>query len=106
MNDHLIYLANLGPLELIGVCGFLIYLLAFGAVQFSLLDGNSAAYSVLNVIAASLVAISLVAEFNLSSALIQASWIIIGLIGLTLRAVKQLKPAHTVSISIQSEEAN
>ena len=73
MNSHFDYLANLGPLELAGVCGFLIYLLVFSAVQFSVLNGNSAAYSFFNVLAASLVALSLLAEFNLSSALIQAS---------------------------------
>ena len=80
MNSHFDYLANLGPLELAGVCGFLIYLLVFSAVQFSVLNGNSAAYSFFNVLAASLVALSLLAEFNLSSALIQASWILIGLL--------------------------
>ncbi len=106
MNSHFEYLSDLGPLEFAGVCGFLVYFLAFSSVQFSLLNGNSAAYSLLNVVAASLVSVSLMAEFNLSSALIQTSWIAIGLIGLTLRGLRSLKPAFTAPISVPSKEAN
>jgi len=106
MNSNFEYLANLGPLELVGVCGSFVYIFAFSAVQFSLLNGNSAAYSLLNVLAAALVAVSLMAEFNLSSALTQASWITIGLIGLTLRAVKSLRPSTASSLLIQHGEAS
>jgi len=80
------YLSGLGPLEWVGVVGFICYISAFGAVQFGKLDGNSAGYSLANILAASLVAISLFAEFNLASALIQTSWIIAGIVGLVLRA--------------------
>lgn len=76
------YLGALGPFQLTGVIGFVVYIFAFGRVQFGWLDGNSATYSALNVLAASLVSISLIAEFNLSSALIQASWIVMGLVGI------------------------
>lgn len=79
------YYGALGPLQLIGVCGFLVYVVSFGAVQFGYLDGNSAAYTLCNILAASLVGIGLIAEFNLASALIQGSWIAIGLRGLALR---------------------
>lgn len=75
------YLGSIGTFQLIGVIGFVVYVTAFGRVQLGWLDGNSATYSALNVLAASLVAISLFAEFNLSSALIQGSWIIMGLVG-------------------------
>lgn len=88
MSDFLQYIANLGPHEITGVFGFLVYIGAFAAVQIGRLDGNSNAYTLLNVLAASLVAISLLREFNLASALIQGSWIIIGLIGLGLRIWK------------------
>ncbi|MEO9823223.1 MAG: hypothetical protein ABJF50_02270 [Paracoccaceae bacterium] len=83
------YLGTLGSFQLIGVVGFVVYVFAFGRVQFGWLDGNSATYSALNVLAASLVAISLFAEFNLSSALIQGSWIIIGLVGILKRRAGQ-----------------
>lgn len=85
MYDLLGYFGSIGPLQIVGLAGFLVYISAFGAVQFGRLDGNGAAYSVCNVVAASLVGISLLAEFNLSSALIQLSWVSIGLIGIARR---------------------
>ena len=88
MSDFIQYLTNLGPYECIGVLGFIAYITAFGAVQLGWLDGNSSAYTLLNVLAASLVAVSLIRDFNLASALIQGSWIIIGLIGIGLRLSK------------------
>jgi hypothetical protein len=85
MVEILQYLNTIGPLQLIGLLGFVVYILAFGWVQVGWMDGNSAKYSLCNVLAASLVAVSLIAEFNLSSALIQGSWILIGLAGLVKR---------------------
>ena len=85
MAEVLQYLSAIGPLQLIGLLGFVVYISAFGWVQLGRMDGNSAKYSLYNVLAASLVAISLFAEFNLSSALIQGSWILIGLFGLLKR---------------------
>lgn len=71
--------------QLSGIAGFILYIYAFAAVQFSRLSGNSAAYSLINIAAATLVAISLISDFNLASALIQGSWIAIGFFGLALR---------------------
>lgn len=88
MSDLIQYLTGLDPYACIGVLGFFAYITAFGAVQLGWMDGNSNAYTLLNVLAASLVAISLLREFNLASALIQGSWIIIGLVGLGLRIWK------------------
>ncbi len=88
MTEFIDYLTRLGTLELIGVGGFVCYIIAFGAVQLGFLDGNSIAYTLANLVAAIMVAVSLIAEFNLSSALIQGSWIMIGLTGLILRARK------------------
>ncbi|MEL6571333.1 MAG: hypothetical protein AAFQ64_06735 [Pseudomonadota bacterium] len=106
MNSHFEYVSSLGALELVGVGGFLFYLFSFGAVQLGQLDGNSATYSVLNIFAASLVAVSLLAEFNLSSALIQASWIAIGLTGLILRALKSRKVRTALADLYHSEEVS
>ena len=88
MTDVIDYLKDLGPLQLIGCAGFAAYLWVFAAVQFGWMDGNGPLYAAGNVLAASLVAISLLAEFNLASALIQGSWIVIGLTGLALRFFK------------------
>jgi hypothetical protein len=96
------YFSNLGALEIAGVIGFFFYIGSFGAVQFGLLNGNSAAYSVLNILAATLVALSLLAEFNLSSALIQTSWIAIGLVGLALRVVRTVKRSRDHSLHFQT----
>ena len=79
------YLSSLSPTQLAGVGGFFVYITVFAAQQLNALSGNSIAFSLGNVLAASLVAISLTTDFNLASALIQGSWIIIGLIGLALR---------------------
>lgn len=80
--------ADIGPYQLIGLAGFFVYIFAFSAVQFHWMNGNSNRYSIANIIAASLVAISLIADFNLASALIQGSWILIGLAGLVTRLNK------------------
>lgn len=85
MSDFYDYIFNLGPYQMAGVFGFCCYIAAFGSVQLGTLDGNGAIYSCMNILAASLVAVSLLAEFNLASALIQSSWIAIGVIGLGLR---------------------
>lgn len=73
MTEITTYFSNLGTLQLVGVAGFLAYILAFGSVQLGLMNGNGNSYSIANIIAATLVSISLIAEFNLSSALIQAA---------------------------------
>lgn len=73
-----------------GLFGFFFYMASFAALQLKLLDGQGLTYSLLNVLAASLVLVSLVAEFNLASALIQVSWIVIGFVGICLR----LKPTR------------
>ncbi len=86
MPDALTYLFSLGSIEVIGFEGFISYISAACAVQIGLMDGNLIAYSLANTLAAILVGISLLAEFNLASALIQGSWIVIGTTGLMLCA--------------------
>lgn len=74
-----------GMFQALGVCGFLLYIGTFAALQFRLIDGNGVSYTLLNIAAAALVLISLIHDFNLASALIQISWVAIGIIGLGLR---------------------
>lgn len=71
--------------QVIGLMGFLAYLGSFAALQMKLLDGNGVRYAALNILAACLVLISLTEAFNLASALIQISWILIGICGLAWR---------------------
>ena len=93
------FLADLGPYQLAGLIGFVLYIFSFSAVQFNWIDGNSAVFSLTNIAAASLVAISLIADFNLASALIQGSWIVIGLAGLALRLRRPVRRLSIVSTS-------
>lgn len=72
-------------LQTAGLIGVAVYLGSFAALQVGLLGGNSNGYTIANLVAASLVLTSLFAEFNMASALIQISWIIISLTGLTRR---------------------
>lgn len=81
---------------LAGVAGFACYAASFGLVQISRLDGNSFTYTALNVLAASLVLISMVDQFNLGSLLTQVTWIATGLVGMYRRrqSVKVLLPTQ------------
>ncbi len=68
--------------ELIGLTGFVFYMMAYGLLQLGRIDGNGQRYVVLNLVAALMVLISLVDQFNLASMLIQVSWVAISMIGL------------------------
>lgn len=99
MHSFIQYLEQLGPYEAVGVAGFICYIAAFGAVQLDLMDGNQTPFTLLNILAACLVGISLIAEFNLASALIQGSWILIGLTSLCLRGYRRLPPRQPSATS-------
>lgn len=60
-----------------------LYLGAYAALQAGFIRGSGYLYASLNIAAASLVLLSLHADFNLSSALIQISWITISVVGIT-----------------------
>ncbi|WP_420860439.1 CBU_0592 family membrane protein [Algirhabdus cladophorae] len=85
----------LNTLQIAGFVGFFIYIWIFAAVQFGAMNGNSAAYSLGNVLAASLVGLSLLEKFDLASALFIGSWILFGLCGLILRIRKPRIAANT-----------
>jgi CRP-like cAMP-binding protein len=73
----------------IGHLGVVFYVGSYAALQSGLIRGSSYAYAVLNLIAASLVLVSLTNAFNAASALIQVFWIAISLIGITRIFVTQ-----------------
>ena len=68
--------------QLIGIAGFIFYMLSYGLLQLGKISGQGYVYVLLNMAAASLVLISLVEQFNLASVLIQLAWIAISIIGL------------------------
>jgi hypothetical protein len=69
-------------LEIIGLFGVAFYLGSYAALQTGFIRGSSYQYAILNAIAASLVLVSLIKDFNLSSAIIQISWIAISITGM------------------------
>lgn len=75
-------------LQKVGVFGFSLYILAFTCLQTGKVCGNSALYTGLVVCAATCVLISLASAFNLAAFLIQSSYVLIGVFGLTRRFVK------------------
>lgn len=65
-----------------GLAGVVLYLGSYALLQFGILRGSGYTYALLNLCASSLVLISLMVAFNLSSAIIQISWIVISLMGI------------------------
>lgn len=77
--------------EVIGVAGFILYMLAYAMLQTGKITGHGYPYTLLNLIAASLVLTSLICQFNLASFLIQVSWITISVYGLMRRRNENLR---------------
>lgn len=84
-------------LQVSGVLGSIIYVGGFALVQSGKACGNSAAYSMSKVIAATLVLISLVGAFNLSAFLIQIGFIGFGVLGLVRQIRERASTGHPAS---------
>ncbi|MEC7763946.1 MAG: cyclic nucleotide-binding domain-containing protein [Pseudomonadota bacterium] len=69
-------------LDGLGLFGAILYLGSYAALQFGLIRGSSVTYTILNLMAASAVLTSLFSQWNLSSAIIQTSWVVISIVGL------------------------
>lgn len=67
--------------EIAGFTGVLFYLGSYAALQIGLIRGAGYLYATLNLAAATLVLLSLANQFNLWSAIIQISWILISIVG-------------------------
>lgn len=66
----------------LGYLGVALYLGSYGLLQAGIIRGSSYVYALLNLAAAAFVLASLTVSFNLSSAMIQVSWIVISIVGL------------------------
>jgi len=75
-------LSGLSLFDVAGFIGVIVYLGSYAALQLGLLNGQGYRYALLNTLAAGCVLISLLHAFNLSSALIQISWIAISVVGM------------------------
>ena len=69
--------------QIAGLFGVAFYLGSYAALQTGILKGSGYLYTAVNGTAATFVLISLLRDFNLSSALIQISWIVLSIFGLT-----------------------
>jgi hypothetical protein len=68
--------------EIAGFAGVAFYLGSYAILQLGLISGRGYVYAFLNLIAASLVLLSLFGAWNLFSAIIQVSWITISVFGM------------------------
>jgi hypothetical protein len=68
--------------EAVGLLGVFTYLGSYALLQLGFVRGSGYAYAAMNILAAFLVLISLAESFNLSSALIQVSWILLSAVGM------------------------
>jgi hypothetical protein len=67
----------------LGHLGAAFYVGSYAALQSGLIRGSSYTYAILNLIAATLLLISLTHAFNAASAVIQVFWILISIVGIT-----------------------
>lgn len=81
--------------DLLGLVGVALYLVAYALLQARVLHGSGYAYTLMNLAAATCVLASLSVAFNLSSALIQTSWIVISLVGLGLTFTRNRRARFT-----------
>ena len=83
---------------IVGLTGVAAYVAAYSALQLGVLDGNGVVYSVTNIVAASLVLVSLVEDFNLASAVTQVIWITVGVVGLAMRLMRDRSGPAVVAV--------
>lgn len=69
--------------EMAGYAGVAFYIGSYVALQTGLIPGVGYTYALLNLVGAALVLVSLTFAFNMASAMIQISWIVISVIGMT-----------------------
>jgi len=81
-------------LEVIGIAGFALYVTNYALLTARVLNGNCVAYFLLNLLASGCVLVGLTHSFNLASALIQAFWVAMSLIGIAMR-IKPRRRAQT-----------
>lgn len=75
-----------------GLTGFATYVIVYAMVGWRVLSGDSLLFFFGNTVAAALVLISNVSEFNLASVLIQIFFITIGMSAMILRFLEDTQP--------------
>lgn len=86
--------------DLVGVVGVALYLVSYFLLQIEHLRFDDYSYLVLNILAAFLIIISLISEFNLSAFLIEVVWAMISFVGVVrrwLRGRRAIEAGHTIA---------
>ncbi len=73
---------SFGVLDLTGLIGAVLLMIAYLMLQLNKLSSDGLAYSLLNAIGASLIVVSLLVNFNLSAFIIEVFWILISFVGI------------------------
>jgi len=73
---------NYGLIDLIGIIGVAIIVVAYLMLQLEKIKSTDLAYSVMNALGASLIVASLIVDFNLSALLMEVFWVLISFIGI------------------------
>ena len=73
---------NYGLIDLIGIIGVAIIVVAYLMLQLERIKSTDLAYSVMNALGASLIVASLIVDFNLSALLMEVFWVLISFIGI------------------------
>ncbi len=73
---------NYGLIDVIGIIGVAIIVVAYLMLQLEKLKSTDLAYSVMNALGASLIVASLIVDFNLSALLMEVFWVLISFIGI------------------------
>ena len=94
-NDVMRMLTEYNPLEInvTGIVGVVLVLSAYFLLQINKLDSNHVMYSLMNLFGSSLILISLYFNWNLPSGIIEFSWLLISVLGLSKTLyLKTMKP--------------
>jgi hypothetical protein len=73
---------NYGLIDLVGLIGVAIIVVAYLLLQLEKLKSTNLSYSVMNALGASLIVASLIVDFNLSALLMEVFWVLISCIGI------------------------
>jgi hypothetical protein len=71
-----------GLIDVLGIIGVAIIVVAYLLLQLERLKGTDLSYSVMNAVGASLIVASLIVDFNLSALLMEVFWVLISCIGI------------------------
>ena len=71
-----------GFTDFLGNVGVVLIIVAYLLLQLNRIGSNSLSYSLLNVLGAALIIVSLVFNFNLSAFIMETVWVVISLFGI------------------------